>query len=133
MKLDRKGDIGFMEAMAGAMTVCLVLTSFSAFLAADLLSEEPPEPEFDWTSIGALHIHNGNFGMGLNTDFKRYIQDNGFKGIQIRASVLLDGYSPNNYKVGETSDVCVKETKAVEIPVDNERNVPGIIEVTIYL
>jgi len=132
MKLDRRGDIGFMEAMAGAMTVCLVLTAFSAFVAADMLSEEPEEPEFDWNMVGAMHIRNGNLGLSLHGDFRQYLEDNGLRGIHVHALVPQYNNRALDYRVGETTDLCVKDSRAIEVPDDHGRIYPAMMEVTLY-
>ncbi len=133
MKLDRRGDIGFMEAMAGAMTVCLVLTSFSAFLAADILAEEPEEPEFDWNSLGDIGLDHGNMGVSLKTDFRQYMDDNGFTGIELKVEVLQGAGNHLTYLVGERTDIAAKDSRAVEARDGNGRILPALAEVTIYL
>ncbi len=133
MKFDRKGDIGFMEAMAGAMTVCLVLTAFSAFLAADLLLEEPDYPEFDWTQIGSVTKSGNIVGMMQHSDIKQYIEDSGFKGVVLKTTYLVIDFPPSTFRYGGTSDTCFRETKAIEVTDEYGLCYPAIMEVTVYL
>ncbi len=133
MELNRKGDIGFMEALAGAMTVCLVLTAFTAFLAADMLNEEPERPEFDWSEVNGLAATDRTFCLSLNSNLKQYLEETGVKGIELRGTSLMENRGPVVYKVGEATDTWEKESRTVTITHGSGRCTPGLLEVTMYL
>ena len=131
MKLNRKGDIGFMEAMAGAMTVCLVMTAFTAFLVADTLATGPEPPEFDWGLIGDVSIKDGTFSA--EPDCTEYPESNRVPGILVRIySPAFDSIGTFEELFGSESDNSVCQRKMVSVENDGT-SVPAVMEAVIFL
>ncbi len=131
MTLDRRGDIGFMEAMAGAMTVCLVMTAFTAFLAAETLSQQPEPPSFDWGLIGKVGISDGEFNA--EPACSEFPENNRISGLLIRI------YSPAFPSIGEfeemygtESEESVCERRIVSVS-SGDASVPAVMEAILYL
>ncbi|MGI6009267.1 MAG: hypothetical protein ACOX8X_03980 [Methanomethylophilus sp.] len=79
---DRKGDIGFMEAMASAMAVCIVMAAFTAFCAAELTADSGAEerPEFDWPAGGE---DEEGTSSALYESAMTQMRDSGWNGVRI--------------------------------------------------
>jgi len=131
MKLNRKGDIGFMEAMAGAMTVCLVMTAFTAFLMAETLAQEPEPPSFDWSLLGTITVEDG--GFAADPACSDYPENHKISGLLIRihspAFGSVEGFEAMFGTVSEDS-VCERRMISVEY---GDTIIPAVAEAVTYL
>lgn len=121
---DRKGDIGFMEAVASAAAVCLVMTAFAAFCAAELSGEEAEErPSFDWPRDGLSPEMTVSELRGCA---ESQMERGGWNGIRI------DGPDGTCFELGEeTGDVSVSREVLRICPSDKEI-VPAVYEASIW-
>lgn len=133
MKLDRRGDIGFMEAMAGAMTVCIVLMAFTAYLANGVLVTETKETDFDWTLIDGITYDGKSYGISFTASPSEEIDQSDLTGIGFRLYGSSDTESVvYSQTFGRQSDnVCV-EKRLYSVPSDETTSVTLILEVSLF-
>ena len=131
MTLNRRGDIGFLEAMAGAMTVCLVMTAFTAFLVAEKLSEGPEPPSFDWGLMGEVAISDGMFTA--EPACGEYAEQHMISGLELRIySPVTDSVGVFERTYGSVTDDFVRERKLISVESGNEC-IPAVMEAVLYL
>ncbi len=94
MKFDRKGDIGFMEAMAGAMTVCIVMMVFVAYVVADQASSQQDQVNFDWSYIEGIEVQDSQAVIHFASDPIVFMESNDISGI------LFKTHPPSNSELG---------------------------------
>lgn len=131
MTLDRRGDIGFMEAMAGAMTVCLVMTAFTGFLVAETLAKEPEPPSFDWGFLGEIGISDGAFTA--EPACSDYPENHRISGICIRIySPAFESLGTFEEMFGTESENRICERRIISVG-SGDASVPAVAEVVLYL
>ncbi len=131
MRLNRKGDIGFMEAMAGAMTVCLVMTAFTAFLMAETLAQEPEPPGFDWGLVGPVTVENGM--IVAEPACSDYPENNRISGLLLRIySPAFDSLEGFEEMFGTESDDSVCERRIISVG-NGETSIPAVMEAVTFL
>ncbi len=122
---DRKGDIGFMEAVASAAAVCLVMTAFAAFCAAEMDAEEGTgeRPSFDWPGDG---LSPEMTASALRGCAETQMERGGWNGVRI------DGPDGTCFELGrESGDVSVSREVLRVCPSEKEI-VPAVYEAFIW-
>lgn len=132
MTIDRNGDIGFMEAMAGAMTVCIVMMAFVAFIMAYSVSETETEDDFNWDLLGEIVIESGRYSLNNKGDFDSFIDQHDLTGFSIKISASYDQGPDRIYeKHGTTSEYFNVQRKMISVD-DGERLIPTVLEVKLF-
>lgn len=81
MRMDKKGDIGFMEAMAAAMAVTLVLTAFIGAVAIHAGGQEDVARGVDIDALAdRISISDGRIEGDLGEELRFQIQIGGVGG-----------------------------------------------------
>lgn len=79
MIADRRGEVGFLEAIISAMAVCLVLTAFIGFLAAEILEDATDPAGIDRSIVNNVIISNGRYvDEGLDVKLSDLAERNGY-------------------------------------------------------
>lgn len=85
MRMDKKGDIGFMEAMAAAMAVTLVLTAFIGAVAIHAGGQEDVARGVDIDALAdRISISDGRIEGDLGEELRFQIQIGGVRGASVR-------------------------------------------------
>lgn len=134
MVFDRRGDIGFMEAMAGTMIVCLVMTAFTAHLAAEAVAGDRSPEEFDWNMIGSVYVSDGRYVVTVDGNMEGYFELTGIRGLTVRAgSPALNGIGPYSRDFGDISGDSLAERKLIPVLSDDGRTIPTVVEVILFV
>ena len=133
MEPDRRGDIGFPEAVMGASAVCVVLVCFIAF-AYGSFSET--ESEVHQYSLSALPDH-------ISLESGSYILDESFvygkmssldvSGVSIIADPSgMSTITPAFWSIGDGSGDCTQWRYVADIDSDDGRRVPTVLTVKVF-
>ena len=80
MGMDRRGEIGFLEAIVATMAVCMVLTAFVGFLAAETVLESTDASDFDRSVTDGVRIEGGGYvDPTMGTALAAMAERNGYR------------------------------------------------------
>jgi len=132
MDFDRKGDIGFMEAMMSMMVVILTLTAFIGAFSIHMAHENAQRTIFEEDFQDSFSI-SGKGIVGDPTEaIIRMMEFEGFKGIVVRCSVPgMDSIPDRMFSAGEVTKSIESTKRLVTLGGDDGRSIPAIIEVAI--
>ena len=131
MKIDRRGDIGFMEAMAGAMTVCIVMMVFVAYVAADVAYSHQEDPDFDWSYIKEVGVTDSQATVTFSSDPLAYIETSGLLGLCVKTvPPTSSDLESSQYEFGQKGDSKYIERKLFSVT-NGQEIIPVSVEVTL--
>lgn len=87
MKMNRKGDIGFPEAIMASMVVTLVLTAFIGMIAMDMVNSEETVPEERMELAEYISVVEGVAVGDLTEPMTETMERNDYRGITVRCSM----------------------------------------------
>lgn len=131
MGLDRKGDVGFMEAMAGAMTVCVVMMCFTAFVAADTALDRGHPEGFDWTYVGGVTSGPEGCSVDLVSDPMVFAESRGYAGLSFSVYDPLSDATVSEISYGNTDGPHISERRMFSAA-DGDTVTPVIVEVGLF-
>lgn len=99
MRIDRKGDIGFPEAIMAVMIVVLMLTGYMALVAGDILNNETKTSELDCGIFDNLTITDGKID-DISEQLISYAEVEGILGIKIQYEIPGGLASANDLEYG---------------------------------
>ncbi len=128
---DKRGDIGFPEAMVGTATVCIVLTMFLAY-AVTMTSADPVEDtDVGWERFRGVEITGGTYRAdGLASDI---LSDLSCSGVE-----LVFGPQGVHGVAGKITDCgrCAGDKEVhrrlISVESDDGRTVPTLVEVLVF-
>ena len=114
--------------MAGAMTVCIVMLCFTAFVAADAALEHEKEKGFDWTYIGGI---GHDYEIELTSDPSVFMESEGYRGLSFTViDTFRDSYVCElTYGVSEGNHISERRMYQVT---DGDVITPVIVEVRLF-
>jgi len=131
MRNGKNGSIGFMEAMTGTMTVCIVLTAFTAFAATMVSNDGADRPEdFDWSLADDAKIVEDSYIWDIRSKVVSYMDRNGIQGMT--ATCGSSGMEDLTVSEGDTSGDPTVLRRMVSVSSDDGRTVPTVFEVRIW-
>lgn len=131
MRRDRRGDVGFMEAMAGAMTVCVVMMCFTAFVAADAALDHGAVQGFDWTYVEGVSADIEGYSVILSSDPMVFAESRGYSGLSFTVYDPLSDSVVSETAYGRTDGTHVSERKVFPVS-DGDSVTPVILEVGLF-
>lgn len=91
MRMDRKGDIGFMEAMAAAMAVTIILAAFIGVVALRAYETEIDSRDLDVEAIAkCVTVSKGVIQGDLQDDLERQLIKAHVNGASIKFTPVPD-------------------------------------------
>lgn len=91
MRMNRKGDIGFMEAMAAAMAVTLVLTAFIGATAIYAIETDVSKRDINIDSLAdGIRIADGRIEGDLQDELQSQIDLRGIGGASVMCTSVPD-------------------------------------------
>lgn len=87
MRLNRRGDIGFPEAMMAVMIVTVVLMAYLGVFAAGAADRTDAAPEFDRRITAGARIASGELILDAEDRMAGFIEKNGCRGLTVRCSI----------------------------------------------
>lgn len=131
MKIDCKGDIGFMEAMSGAMIVCIVMMIFVAYVAADITDSHQENPNFDWSYIKEVTVKDSQASVVFASDPEVFVQSVGLLGLCIKTvPPTSSDLESKEYNLGQRGESQYIERKLFSVT-NGQEIVPVSVEVTL--
>ncbi|MCQ2069714.1 MAG: hypothetical protein MJZ68_01100 [archaeon] len=130
MRMDNRGDAGFFEAMAGTMAVCLVMTSFLAFMATEVSNTGQGSVEFDWTVMAGLTVsESGSEWSDDGTEY--FVEANRLSGAKVVCSSPGLPIEERTWTCGEETPTTSMVKKVYSLGY-GEQSVPTVVEVVLY-
>ena len=127
MKINSKGEGGFMESMAAVAVVVISLTAFLSFLAFSVSHDtEEKENELPLYILDDVRIANGDIEADIEDKMNTAIERYGYTGMRVTLTAD-DGTicSAVTLNAGhQDSDVIRSRTGTIIIAADNGRSVP---------
>jgi len=131
MRMNKKGDIGFLEAI---MAVMLVTIALSAYLGIFVLNatEDAYEPEkIDRDIVNTLCIEDNRIEGDLIPELERIIEQKGYRGITVRCYVPGDLAITEEFHSGSMEGHISGERFLKNLYATGNRKIPVIFEVAI--
>lgn len=122
-----------MEAMAGAMTVCIVMMAFVAFVAADTVQTDGDRPDFDWNLVDEVYVSEGSLRVSFSTEPSDLMTEKDYRGFGIRACAP-PGSEIKNYEktYGDGSNDFELERRLISVQY-GDAILPVTLEVAVFI
>ena len=133
MKLNRKGEIGFPEAIMAAMIVTLVLTMYLGLFAFNAAEDSGgPEVHIDHRIFGDLTLENGEIAGDIEMRLVSEMERHSLRGISVTCEVPGGlGYADRNIVIGDMDGLISGERFVYLLGASDGRIVPAVIEVAV--
>lgn len=134
MKMDRKGDIGFLEAIMATMMVCMVLTAFTGFLAGETMQDAAEIPGFDRSAADGVTVVDGAYRGDLTAALQQQADRWGYAGLTVRCYAPGDStLTAGSWHIGSLTGGIAGDRFLRDIPADDGRLVPTVFEVAVCI
>ena len=133
MKLNRKGSIGFPEAIMAAMIVTLSLTLYMGMLALSAAEENSgPGVHVDHRIFGGLTLEDGEFAGDIEIRLVSEMERHGYRGISVICAVPgeLD-FEDRHIRVGVMDGRIESERFLMGMTSSDGRVIPAVLEVAV--
>jgi hypothetical protein len=132
MRLNRKGSLGFPEAIMAAMIVTLVLTMYMGLLAVNVSNEEDPHIDVDHRIFENLVIENGEVVGDIENSLISEAERHGYRGISFTCEVPGDlGIGDMHILIGSMDGNINSERFILPLRSSDGRIVPTVMEVAV--
>lgn len=134
MRLDKKGDLGFPEAILAVMIVTLVLMIYLGAFVIQTGTEDDESPELDDEILSGISIRDNEFTANIDDGLYKFLERNDYKGIKIECwtpgNLIESHYS---HLLGNMDGKLQEEHYLKTISSDDGRMIPVIFEVTLCI
>jgi len=132
MRLDKKGDLGFPEAILAVMIVTLVLMIYLGAFVIQTGAEDRKGPELDDGILSGITIHDDEFIADIDDELYKFLEKNDYKGIKIECWTPGDLIGSHYSHMMGTIDGTLQERHYLKTISSNDgRMIPVIFEVTL--
>lgn len=134
MGMDRRGEIGFLEAIVATMAVCMVLTAFVGFLAAETVLESTDASDFDRSVTDGVRIEGGGYvDPTMGAALAAMAERNGYRMAEVRCHASgAEGIRPGRWTTDpDYNGNIVSDRYMRYVSSDDGRVVPTIFEVMV--
>ncbi|MDR1405030.1 MAG: hypothetical protein LBJ20_05645 [Candidatus Methanoplasma sp.] len=133
MKFNRKGGLGFTEAIMAAMIVTLSLTAYMGLIAIDLLDDsKEPEMNVDHRIFRGLTLSDGKITGDIESDLVSEMERHGYKGVYFSCEVPGDlGFEKISITTGEMKDNVINERFLLNLISSDGRTIPAVVELAV--
>ena len=133
MIFNRKGELGFPEAIMAAMIVTLVLTMYMGLFALNAADDGGgPDVHINHRIFGDLTLENGEISGDIEMRLVTEMERHGFKGISFMCEVPGElGFADKNLVVGSMNGNLNSERFIFLLGSADGRTVPAVIEVVV--
>ena len=133
MRLDKRGDLGFPEAMMAVMIVTLVLSMYIGIFVLNVANEETSDTQVDKDIVKGLTIRDGRIEGDITMKMVAVSEIEGYRGIVLRC-IVPGGLAENEeFSVGNMDGHITSERFLRNLPSDDGKNIPVIFEVAICI
>lgn len=133
MRFDKRGDLGFPEAIFAVMIVTLSLTAFIGIMAITVADDTDEQAiMIDRRIFEKLSVEDGIIIGDIENDIVSAAERYGYGGIGIRCSVPGDlGLDDVSFYIGELNGDIISEKCIVLLSSNDGRAIPAIVEMMI--
>jgi len=132
MRLDKKGNLGFPEAIMAAMIVTLSLTLYMGLLVIDAANDNQADAHIDHRMFGDLSLRDGEIEGDIESRLVSEMERHGYRGISVLCEVPGDlGFEDRRIVVGSMDGVISSERFVLPMSSADGRTVPAVIEVAV--
>ena len=133
MKLDRRGDLGFPEAIMAAMIVTLSLTLYLGLFALSTIDDNSdPAVRVDHRIFNGLSLEDGEIVGDIEMRLISEAERHGFKGITVICEVPGElGFRDRRTSVGSMEGNINSERFVFQMMSCDGRAIPAVIEVAV--
>ena len=131
MRSDRRGDMGFMEAMVAFMAVTVMLTAFMGVLATTMVVTADPTESLDPGEFTGT-IEPDGFSSGFTEYVSVFVDTHGLRGAAVTVTVL-GGFCPDTgtFTVGDMDGMLYSRSIPGLVTDDSGRVLPAVYEVVL--
>ncbi|MCL2786645.1 MAG: hypothetical protein FWD81_05460 [Methanomassiliicoccaceae archaeon] len=135
MKLNRKGEGGFMESMLAVMVVVISLTAFLSFLPFSMSVEDYVDHDIRSDILDGVRISGGKIETEIGERIEETMIRYGYEGMTIILSVSDGIYgSEVTFSAGSRdSDNIVSKNGTITVRADDGRSVPVKYSMAVWL
>ena len=128
---DRRGDIGFPEAMLGTATVCIVLTVFLAYAVTVMWTDSAEQADIGWERFRNVGITDGEYSAGtIPEDLVAELSCSGVKMSFVPQDV--PGICSLYIQCGKCRGDKEVHDRLISVESDDGRTIPTVLEVIVY-
>jgi len=133
MRFDKKGELGFPEAIMAAMIVTLVLTLYMGLFVLNTAEDTcGSDVHVDHRIFGDLILENGEVAGDLEVRLASEMERHGFRGISFVCSIPGElGFEDRHTAVGSMDGSTSSERFVYLLRSADGRIVPAVIEVAV--
>lgn len=133
MRFDRRGDLGFPEAIMAVMVVSLSLTAYIGVMAITIADDQDDaDVRIDKRLFNGFTIEEDRIKGDIEESMIATMERHGYNGITIKCNVpgtqLIDAFS---LTVGQMEGDIFSERHLISIKCDDGRTVSAIAEVIV--
>ena len=133
MRFNRKGELGFPEAIMAAMIVTLVLTLYIGLFALNAADDGGgPDVHIDHRILGDLTLEDGEITGDIEARLVSEMDRHSYRGVSVICEVPGDlGFADRHIKIG-SMDGKISSERFVFLMVSTDgRTIPAIAEVAV--
>jgi len=133
MRFNKRGELGFPEAIMAAMIVTLVLTLYMGLLVLNTAEDDRgTDLTVDHRIFSNLALENGKIVGDIEKDLTSKMERHGFRGISFTCEIPGDmGFSYRRAVVGNMDGNISSERFVFLLDSADGRTIPAVIEVAI--
>ncbi|MCL2317566.1 MAG: hypothetical protein FWC44_00715 [Methanomassiliicoccaceae archaeon] len=133
MRLNRKGSLGFPEAIMAAMIVTLSLTMYMGILVLNTAEiDNEPDVNIDHRIFEGLTLADGEITGDIENKLIYAMERHGYKGVSVTCEVPGElGFEPLHIKIGKMDGKIGGERFPFLLKCADGRTVPAVIEVAV--
>ena len=133
MKLNKKGSLGFPEAIMAAMIVTLVLTMYMGLFVINAVNENnDPDVKVDHRIFEVLSLEDGKITGDIEHELISEAERHGYRGISFTCKVPGElGFEDRHDLIGKMDGRIGSERFILPLMLSDGRTVPVVIEVAV--
>lgn len=133
MRFNKRGDLGFPEAIMAAMIVTLALTAYLGLFALNTVNNEgEPDVQIDHRIFGGLTLADGQVVGDITICLISEMERHGFRGISFKCEVPGElGFKGMSTSIGDMDGKVISERFLCQLRSSDGRIVPAVMEVAV--
>ncbi|MDR0778881.1 MAG: hypothetical protein LBE48_05555 [Methanomassiliicoccaceae archaeon] len=134
MRLNRRGEGGFIESVIAVMAIIITLTVFLSFLAFSTSQYDEREKEMPMSILDDVKIISGNIEADIEGTMDEIIGRYGYTGMRVILSAASIYDSSVTFSAGKNdSDKIISKNGTIIVRSDDGRSVPVNYSMAVWL
>ena len=131
MKMNKRGDLGFPEAIMAVMLVTLALSAYMGVFILSTLNDEGDQAFIDRNITEELTVEYDRIAGDIVPELERITTQKGYRGITVRCYIPSHPIEPVEFTVGSMEGKITSERFLRTLDSNDGRILPAIFEVGI--